>query len=171
MSYKLIIVESPAKAKKLQAFLGKEYVVKASFGHIRELVKDNMGIDVKTFTPTYDISTDKKKVVKELKELSKKASEVIIASDEDAEGEAIGWHLLQVLGLDLNSTKRIVFHEITKNAILDAIKHPRIVDMNIVNSQQTRRMLDRLLGFELSPILWKQIKAGSKCRTCSKYCC
>lgn len=160
MSYKLIIVESPAKAKKLQAFLGKEYVVKASFGHIRELIKDNMGIDVKTFTPTYDISTDKKKVVKELKELSKKASEVIIASDEDAEGEAIGWHLLQVLGLDLNSTKRIVFHEITKNAILDAIKHPRIVDMNIVNSQQTRRMLDRLLGFELSPILWKQIKAG-----------
>jgi DNA topoisomerase I len=160
MSYKLIIVESPAKAKKLQGFLGKEYIVKASFGHIRELVKDNMGIDVKTFTPTYDISTDKKKVVKELKELSKKASEVIIASDEDAEGEAIGWHLLQVLGLDLNSTKRIVFHEITKNAILDAIKHPRIVDMNIVNSQQTRRMLDRLLGFELSPILWKQIKAG-----------
>jgi DNA topoisomerase-1 len=160
MSYKLIIVESPAKAKKLQSFLGKEYVVKASFGHIRELVKDNMGIDVKTFTPTYDISADKKKVVKELKELSKKASEVIIASDEDAEGEAIGWHLLQVLNLDLNSTKRIVFHEITKNAILEAIKKPRIVDMNIVNSQQTRRMLDRLLGFELSPILWKQIKAG-----------
>lgn len=160
MSYILIIVESPAKAKKLQSFLGKEYMVKASFGHIRELIKDNMGIDVKTFTPTYDISSDKKKVVKELKDLSKKASEVIIASDEDAEGEAIGWHLLQVLGLDINSTKRIVFHEITKNAILDALKHPRIVDMNIVNSQQTRRMLDRLLGFELSPILWKQIKYG-----------
>ena len=155
----LVIVESPAKAKTIERFLGKEYTVKSSFGHVRDLAKKNLGIDIENnFKPEYTVSADKKKVVKELKELAKKAKTVWIASDEDREGEAIAWHLQEVLGLDQEKTKRIVFHEITKEAIQHAITHPRGINVNLVNAQQARRVLDRLVGFELSPLLWKKVK-------------
>lgn len=155
----LVIVESPAKARTIERFLGKEYTVKSSFGHVRDLAKKNLGIDIDNrFEPQYIVSPDKKKVVKELKELAKKASTVWIASDEDREGEAIAWHLREVLNLDPKKTKRIVFHEITKEAIERAIAHPRSIDQNLVNAQQARRVLDRLVGFELSPLLWKKVK-------------
>ncbi|MEX2370100.1 MAG: type I DNA topoisomerase [Bacteroidales bacterium] len=155
----LVIVESPAKARTIEKFLGKDYVVKSSFGHVRDLAKKNLGIDIENdFNPDYIISADKKKVVKELKDLSKKANTVWIASDEDREGEAIAWHLQEVLGLDHAKTKRIVFHEITKDAIQRAIENPRNIDINLVNAQQARRILDRLVGFELSPLLWKKVK-------------
>ncbi|HIZ84900.1 MAG TPA: type I DNA topoisomerase [Candidatus Coprenecus stercoravium] len=155
----LVIVESPAKAKTIEKILGKEYTVKSSFGHIRDLSKKNLGIDVEHgFEPRYEVSPDKKKVVSELKAASGAASTVWLASDEDREGEAIAWHLKETLDLDPAKTRRIVFHEITKDAILNAIKEPRDVDMNLVMAQQARRVLDRLVGFELSPILWKKIK-------------
>ena len=155
----LVIVESPAKAKTIERFLGKEYIVKSSFGHIRDIAKKGLGIDIDNgFSPFYEISEDKKKVVDELSKLSKKVDAVWLASDEDREGEAIAWHLTEVLGLPVDRTKRIVFHEITKNAILGAIENPRTVDLNLVNAQQARRVLDRIVGFELSPILWKKVK-------------
>lgn len=159
MGENLVIVESPAKAKTIEKFLGSGYTVKSSFGHIRDLSKKNLGIDIAGgFTPDYLVSEDKKKVVAELKSLAKKADMVWLASDEDREGEAIAWHLKDTLNLDDKKTKRIVFHEITKDAILHAIENPRSVDMNLVMAQQARRVLDRLVGFELSPVLWKKVK-------------
>ena len=155
----LVIVESPAKARTIERFLGKEFVVKSSFGHVRDLAKKNLGIDIENdFQPDYIVSADKKKVVKELKSLAQEAKLVWIASDEDREGEAIAWHLQEVLKLDKEKTRRIVFHEITKDAIQHAIENPRNIDENLVNAQQARRVLDRLVGFELSPLLWKKVK-------------
>ncbi len=158
-TYDLVIVESPAKAKTIEGFLGKGFVVKSSFGHIRDLKKSNQAIDIKNnYEPQYEIPADKHAVVADLKKLSKGAKTVWLASDEDREGEAISWHLAEVLGLDVKTTKRIVFHEITKTAITEAIKNPRTIDMNLVDAQQARRVLDRLVGFELSPVLWRKIK-------------
>ena len=158
MAKNLLIVESPAKAKTIEKILGADFQVKSCFGHIRDLEKDEMGIDIKNnFKPTYKISDEKVKVVAELRALAKKSDEVWLASDEDREGEAISWHLCEVLGLDPKNTKRIVFHEITKPAILKAVENPRLVNMNLVNAQQARRILDRIVGFELSPILWRKI--------------
>ncbi len=154
----LVIVESPAKAKTIEKFLGKDFTVKSSFGHICDLSKKNLGIDIENgFEPKYEVSSDKKKVVSELKSLSEKAETVWLASDEDREGEAIAWHLKNTLKLSDEKTKRIVFHEITKNAILNAIENPRGVDIYLVYAQQARRVLDRLVGFELSPILWRKV--------------
>ncbi len=159
MQKNLVIVESPAKAKTIEKFLGKEYKVLSSYGHIRDLKKKTFSIDVEDgFKPTYEIPQDKKKLVSELKAEAKKAEMVWLASDEDREGEAISWHLYEVLGLDPQKTKRIVFHEITKTAILKAIENPRDIDVNLVNAQQARRILDRIVGFELSPVLWKKVK-------------
>lgn len=159
MEDNIVIVESPAKAKTIEKFLGKEYLVKSSFGHIRDLSKKKLGIDIENdYKPNYEVSPDKIKIVSELRKLSKKAKTIWIASDEDREGEAIAWHLFEELKLKKENTRRIVFHEITKNAILESIKNPREIDLNIVNAQQARRILDRLVGFELSPILWKKIK-------------
>ena len=159
MAVNLVIVESPAKAKTIEKFLGKDFTVKSSFGHIRDLSKKNFGIDIENgYNPQYIIPDDKKKVVAELKKAAAGAGMVWLASDEDREGEAIAWHLIEVLKLDLNKVKRIVFHEITKEAILKAIDNPRPVNMEVVNAQQARRVLDRLVGFELSPVLWKKVK-------------
>lgn len=159
MSKNLLIVESPAKAKTIEKFLGKDFVVKSSYGHVRDLDKGNKGIDIdNNFEPNYVVQPDKVKVVNELKSYAKSAEEVWLATDEDREGEAISWHLAKVLGLDLSSTKRIVFREITKTAIQAAILKPRKVDLNLVDAQQARRILDRLVGFELSELLWKKIK-------------
>lgn len=159
MSKNLVIVESPAKAKTIEGFLGKDFTVKSSFGHIRDLVKKGYGVDIdNNFTPTYEVQPDKEKVIAELKKLSKNAEMVWLASDEDREGEAISWHLFETLGLDKKKTKRIVFHEITKPAIQKAIQNPRTIDINLVNAQQARRVLDRLVGFELSPILWRKVR-------------
>ena len=160
MAKNLVIVESPAKAKTIQKYLGKDFEVKSSFGHIRDLPKKGMGINLENFTPDYEISADKKKVVAELKAAAKKAETVWLASDEDREGEAIAWHLAQELKLKSENTKRIVFHEITKNAILKAVENPREIDQNLVNAQQARRVLDRIVGFEMSPVLWKKVKPG-----------
>ena len=155
----LVIVESPAKAKTIERFLGKDFVVKSSFGHIRDLSKKDLGIHIdEGFAPVYEIPSDKKKVVDELSRLAQKTKTVWLASDEDREGEAIAWHLTEVLGLPVDRTKRIVFHEITKRAILEAIETPRTVNMDLVNAQQARRILDRLVGFELSPVLWKKVR-------------
>jgi len=159
MAKNLVIVESPAKAKTIEGYLGKDYVVKSSFGHVRDLPKKNISIDVEnSYKPDYIIPTDKKKLVQELKKLSDKAETVWLATDEDREGEAISWHLAEALKLPAEKTKRIVFHEITKNAILKAIENPRSIDINVVDAQQARRVLDRLVGYELSPILWKKIR-------------
>ena len=161
MSKHLVIVESPAKARTIERFLGPDYQVEASFGHIRDLPKSGMGIDIEHgFTPTYEVSPDKKKRITELKKAAKAADTVWLASDSDREGEAISWHLAQALGLDLAKTKRVVFHEITKGAIQDAIAHPRLVDQHLVDAQQARRILDRLVGYELSPVLWKKVQRG-----------
>src|SRR6476620_6851266 len=158
MTKNLLIVESPAKAKTIEKILGEDFTVKSSYGHIRDLEKDEMGIDVNnTYQPRYKVPDDKQRVVNDLKQLSKKTDEVWLATDEDREGEAISWHLCEVLGLDPASTKRIVFHEITKPAINNAVKNPRTVDMNLVNAQQARRVVDRIVGFELSPLLWRKI--------------
>ncbi len=161
---KLIIVESPTKAKTITKFLDKGFTVKSSFGHVRDLPKSGMGVDTeKDFTPTYEIPDKARIKVAELLKLSKKADEVILASDEDREGEAISWHLVEALGLDKKNKKpysRIVFHEITKPAILSALEHPRTIDLNLVDAQQARRVLDRLVGYELSPFLWKKIRRG-----------
>ncbi|MDR1592853.1 MAG: type I DNA topoisomerase [Prevotellaceae bacterium] len=155
----LVIVESPAKAKTIEKFLGDKFLVKSSYGHIRDLVKKGLGVDIENnYEPEYVVSDDKHVVVKELKKLSKEAKHVWLASDEDREGEAIAWHLQETLGLDKSKTNRIVFHEITKNAIQNAIKNPRSIDINLVDAQQARRVLDRLVGFEVSPILWKKVK-------------
>src|SRR5690606_5971822 len=158
MAKNLLIVESPAKAKTIEKILGSDYEVTSCYGHIRDLEKDDMGIDIKNnFEPRYKVPEEKAKVVRELKQMAKKADTVWLASDEDREGESISWHLAEVLGLDVKTTKRIVFHEITKPAITAAVQNPRLIDMNLVNSQQARRVLDRLVGFELSPVLWRKI--------------
>lgn len=161
MEGNLVIVESPAKAKTIQKFLGDDFVVKSSFGHIRDLQEKKLSVDIEGgFIPEYVIPTEKKKVVEDLKKAAGKAGTVWLASDEDREGEAISWHLLETLKLDPSRTKRIVFHEITKDAILNAVQNPRQIDMNLVNAQQARRVLDRLVGFELSPVLWRKIQRG-----------
>ncbi len=160
MAKHLLIVESPAKAKTIEKILGSDFEVKSCYGHIRDLEKEDMGIDIKNgYKPTYIVSEDKLKVVKELKALAKKSDDVWLATDEDREGEAISWHLCEVLNLDPYKTKRIVFHEITKPAIQKAVENPRFVNMDLVNAQQARRILDRIVGFELSPVLWRKIAA------------
>jgi DNA topoisomerase I len=161
MSKNLVIVESPAKAKTIEKYLGKDFTVRSSFGHIRDLPKKGLNIDIEDgFAPKYEINPDKKKVVAELKKLAKDATDIWLASDEDREGEAIAWHLTQALKLDPAKTKRIVFHEITKSAIEEAIKTPRTVNLKLVDAQQARRVLDRLVGYELSPVLWKKVRTG-----------
>ena len=159
MQKNLVIVESPAKAKTIEKFLGKDFKVLSSYGHIRDLKKKEFSIDVdKNFKPAYEIPADKKALVNTLKAEAKEAETVWLASDEDREGEAIAWHLYEVLKLKPENTKRIVFHEITKGAILKAIEQPRDIDLNLVNAQQARRILDRIVGFELSPVLWRKVK-------------
>lgn len=161
MQTNLVIVESPAKAKTIEKFLGKDFVVKSSYGHIRDLRDNKLSVDIENnFTPEYIIPEEKKKLVSELKKAAAKADIIWLASDEDREGEAISWHLCEALGLDINNTRRIVFHEITKDAILRAVENPRELDLKLVNAQQARRVLDRLVGFELSPVLWKKIQRG-----------
>ena len=161
MSKNLVIVESPAKAKTIQGFLGNDFIVESSFGHVVDLPKKGMGIEIENnFQPNYEVTPDKKEVVKKLKNLSDKAQVVWLASDEDREGEAIAWHLYNVLGLEKKETKRIVFNEITKKAIQRAVENPRAIDINLVDAQQARRVLDRLVGFEMSPVLWRKIKPG-----------
>lgn len=161
MAKNLVIVESPAKAKTIEGFLGKDFVVRSSFGHVMDLNKNKISIDFENdFSPVYEISPDKKKIVSELKKMAKEAEMVWLASDEDREGEAISWHLFNALKLKDESTKRIVFHEITKSAITKAIENPRSIDKNLVNAQQARRVLDRLVGYELSPLLWKKVKSS-----------
>ncbi len=161
MAKNLVIVESPAKAKTIEKYLGKDYLVKSSFGHIRDLPKKGLNIDIEhDFKPTYQISADKKKVVSELKKATAAAGTVWLASDGDREGEAIAWHLAEALKLDSKKAKRIVFHEITKSAIEEAVAHPRVIDQRLVDAQQTRRILDRLVGYELSPVLWKKVRPG-----------
>ncbi len=159
MAKNLVIVESPAKAKTIEKFLGKEFTVKSSFGHIRDLPNKNISVDIENgFEPQYEIPSDKKKLVAELKKLANGADMVWLASDEDREGEAISWHLLEALGLKEEKTKRIVFHEITKSAITKAVENPRKINKDLVDAQQARRILDRLVGYELSPVLWKKSK-------------
>lgn len=159
MAKNLVIVESPAKAKTIEKFLGKEFTVKSSFGHVRDLSKKDLSIDIKNgFVPNYEVSADKKKTIAELKKIAKSAETIWLATDEDREGEAISWHLVKALDLDEKTTKRIVFHEITKSAILEAIENPRGIDHHLVDAQQARRVLDRLVGYEISPVLWKKIK-------------
>ena len=158
MQKNLVIVESPAKAKTIEKFLGKDFKVMSSYGHIRDLKKKEFSIDIETFNPIYEIPSDKKDLVKSLRENAKEAETVWLASDEDREGEAISWHLSEVLKLPQESTKRIVFHEITKPAILEAIENPRTIDLNLVKAQQARRVMDRIVGFKVSPILWKKVK-------------
>ncbi len=161
MASNLVIVESPAKSATIMKFLGKDFEVKASFGHVVDLPKKEMGINIKkNFAPKYQVSPDKTKVIKELKAHAKKADKVWIATDEDREWEAIGWHVANQLWLDIEKTARIVFHEITETAITEAVKNPRTIDMKLVDAQQARRVLDRLVGFELSPVLWHKVKGG-----------
>ena len=161
MAKNLVIVESPAKAKTIEGYLGNDYTVKSSYGHVRDLPDNDTGIDIENgYRPTYVISDDKKQVVSELKKLAKQAETVWLATDDDREGEAISWHLHEALNLNDQNTRRIVFREITKNAIQNAIKSPRGIDLDLVNAQQARRVLDRLVGYELSPVLWKKIKRG-----------
>jgi DNA topoisomerase-1 len=161
MSKNLVIVESPAKAKTIEGYLGKDFTVKSSFGHVRDLTKGDKAIDVaNNFSPTYIISEDKKDVVRDLKKLAKESDVVWLATDDDREGEAISWHLKEALDLNDSKIRRIVFREITKSAILGAIENPRTIDQDLVNAQQARRILDRLVGFEMSPLLWKKIKTG-----------
>ena len=159
MGKNLVIVESPAKAKTIEKFLGPDFRVMSSYGHIRDLKPKSFSIDVEHgFAPEYEIPDDKADLVKSLREAARKADTVWLASDEDREGEAIAWHLAEVLGLDPATTRRIVFHEITKKAILHALEHPRTIDLNRVDAQQARRVLDRIVGFELSPVLWRKVK-------------
>ncbi len=158
MADNLVIVESPAKSKTIKKFLGNNYEVQASYGHVVDLPTKGMGVDIEHgFIPEYVVSPEKKKVIADLKKLAKGAK-VWIATDEDREGEAIGWHVANQLGLDIKTTPRIVFHEITEKAIKHSVENPRTIDMNLVDAQQARRVLDRLVGFELSPVLWKKIK-------------
>jgi len=157
MAKNLVIVESPAKAKTINKFIGKDYVVKASVGHVRDLPKSELGVDEETFEPHYEVLEGKEKVVSELKAAAKKAEIIYIASDPDREGEAIGWHVVNLLGKDASKARRILFHEITKNAVRKAITQPREIDMNKVNAQQARRFLDRFVGYQLIPLLWKKV--------------
>ncbi|MEK7680524.1 MAG: DNA topoisomerase, partial [Patescibacteria group bacterium] len=157
----LVIVESPTKAKTISKFLGTGFTVKSSFGHLRDLPKSKLGVDVNNnFEPHYIISRDKSKVAKELKEAAKKSDEILFATDEDREGEAISWHLANILGIEPKEVKRIVFHEITKHAIMHAMENPRHLDLKMVDAQQARRVLDRLVGYELSPFLWRKVAKG-----------
>ncbi|MFN5735232.1 MAG: type IA DNA topoisomerase, partial [Flavobacteriales bacterium] len=159
MSKNLVIVESPAKAKTIESYLGKEYVVKSSFGHIRDLGKKGLSINIdQNFEPEYEVSVDKKQVVSDLKKCVKQAETVWLATDEDREGEAISWHLFETLELDEKNTKRITFNEITKTAVTKAIQNPRKINKALVDAQQARRVLDRIVGFELSPVLWRKVK-------------
>ena len=158
MSKNLVIVESPAKAKTIEKFLGKDFKVMSSYGHIRDLRKKSFSIDMDSFEPQYEVPADKAHIVSQLRQNAKGAEVVWLASDEDREGEAISWHLQEVLRLKPATTRRIVFHEITKPAILHAIETPRTVDMDLVNAQQARRVLDRIVGFKLSPVLWRKVK-------------
>ncbi len=161
MAKNLVIVESPAKAKTIEKFLGKDFKVESSFGHIADLPSKELGVDVDNdFSPKYIVDKDKQALVKKLRDLAKKADTIWLASDEDREGEAISWHLAEELGLDKNKTKRIVFNSVTKSAIQKAIENPREINYNLVNAQQARRVLDRLVGYQLSPVLWKKIKPG-----------
>ena len=161
MSKNLVIVESPAKAKTIEGYLGKDYKVVSSYGHVRDLPKGDKAIDIANgFKPTYEVTADKKEVIKNLKKLAKDAEMIYLASDDDREGEAISWHLKEALKLKDELTKRIVFREITKSAIQKALENPRTIDEDLVNAQQARRILDRLVGYELSPVLWKKIKRG-----------
>src|SRR5467141_2828817 len=160
MAKNLVIVESPAKAKTINKFIGSDYIVKASVGHVRDLPKSELGVDEVTFAPTYEILEVKEKVVSELKAAAKKATTVFIASDPDREGEAIGWHVMNLLGGDAKKVRRILFHEITKNAVRKANDNPTEIDMNKVNAQQARRILDRLVGYKLSPLLWDKVRRG-----------
>jgi len=161
MSKNLVIVESPAKAKTIEGYLGKDFTVRSSMGHVRDLPKGNKAIDIENgFVPVYEISKDKQDVIKQLRQEAAKADTVWLATDDDREGEAISWHLAQALGLDELTTPRIVFREITKSAILRAMESPRLINLDLVNAQQARRVLDRLVGFELSPVLWKKIQRG-----------
>ena len=158
MAKNLLIVESPAKAKTIEKILGSDFEVKSCYGHIRDLDKGDKGIDIKKqFQPSYIVPDEKERVVKELRQIAKKSGEVWLASDEDREGESISWHLAEVLGLNPATTKRIVFHEITAPAIKKAVQNPRFINMDLVDAQQARRVLDRLVGFELSPVLWRKI--------------
>src|SRR5438067_9223129 len=160
MAKNLVIVESPAKAKTINKFIGKDYVVKASVGHVRDLPKSEIGVDETTFEPKYEVLEGKQKVVSELKAAAKKADTIYIASDPDREGEAIGWHVMSLLGKDSSKVRRVLFHEITKNAVRKAMEHPGEIDMNKVNAQQARRVLDRLVGYKLSPLLWDKVRRG-----------
>ncbi|MGZ8867678.1 MAG: DNA topoisomerase, partial [Thermoanaerobaculia bacterium] len=160
MAKNLVIVESPAKAKTINKFVGKDYIVKASVGHVRDLPKSELGVDEETFEPHYVVLEGKEKVVAELKAAAKKAEKIFIASDPDREGEAIGWHVMHLLGKDASKVQRILFHEITKNAVRKAIETPGEIDMNKVNAQQARRVLDRLVGYKLSPLLWDKVRRG-----------
>ena len=159
MSKNLIIVESPAKAKTINKFLGKDYVVTSCYGHIRDLPDSGLNIDIENgFEPNYVVSDEKKDVIKELKKLAKAADEIYLATDEDREGEAISWHLCDVLGLNPKKAKRITYTEITEKAVKAAVNNPRTINMDLVNAQQARRVLDRLVGYEISPVLWKKVK-------------
>src|SRR6266850_2214842 len=160
MAKNLVIVESPAKAKTINKFIGNDYVVKASVGHVRDLPKSELGVDEVTFLPKYEVLEGKEKVVSELKAAAKKAEHIFIASDPDREGEAIGWHVMSLLGNDAKKVRRVLFHEITKNAVRKAIENPGDIDMNKVNAQQARRVLDRLVGYKLSPLLWDKVRRG-----------
>src|SRR5437868_4044608 len=161
MAKNLVIVESPAKAKTINKFIGKDYIVKASVGHVRDLPKSELGVDEDTYEPTYEVLEGKEKVVSELKAAAKKADIIYIASDPDREGEAIGWHVMNVIGKDaIKKVRRVLFHEITKNAVRKAMENPRDIDMNKVNAQQARRVLDRLVGYKLSPLLWDKVRRG-----------
>ncbi len=159
MSKNLIIVESPAKAKTINKFLGDDYVVTSCYGHIRDLPDSGLNIDVaNNYAPNYEVSEEKKDVIKELKKLAKGAKDIYLATDEDREGEAISWHLCDVLGLNPKNAKRITYTEVTESAIKEAVAHPRTINMDLVNAQQARRVLDRLVGYEISPVLWKKVK-------------
>ncbi|MEY4604145.1 MAG: topoisomerase, partial [Bacteroidota bacterium] len=159
MAKNLVIVESPAKAKTIEGYLGKDFVVKSSYGHVRDLAKKGLSVDIENdFLPKYEVSADKKQVVSELKKLAKEAETVWLATDEDREGEAISWHLYETLDLAKKDTRRITFNEITKTAITKAIERPRNINKELVDAQQARRVLDRIVGFELSPVLWKKVR-------------
>ncbi|HKO03038.1 MAG TPA: DNA topoisomerase, partial [Thermoanaerobaculia bacterium] len=160
MAKNLVIVESPAKAKTINKFIGKDYVVKASVGHVRDLPKSELGVDEETFEPTYEVLEGKEKVVAELKAAAKGATNIFIASDPDREGEAIGWHVMQLLGGEGKKVRRILFHEITQNAVRKAMENPGEIDMNKVNAQQARRVLDRFVGYKISPLLWDKVRRG-----------
>lgn len=171
MAESLVIVESPAKAKTIGKYLGKKYIVKASMGHVRDLPKSQMGVEVEDFTPKYITIRGKGSVLKELKDAAKKVKKIYLAADPDREGEAIAWHLAHSLNIEPSSTCRVVFNEITKQAIVDAFKHPRPINMDLVNAQQARRILDRLVGYNISPLIMEKSKKRIKCWSSPICCC